>query len=88
MLQLRNPTFIFIKAKNYVGLSTLHETREGCSKTPTGTVISQLNFWSVYFYSPHQALCVDLLMINSPILMEYFYSWGLAIPDLSQGGRK
>ena len=45
-------------------------------------------FWSVYFYSPHQALCVDLLMINSPILMEYFYSWGLAIPDLSQGGRK
>lgn len=26
-------TCIFIKAKNYMGLSTLHETREGRSQT-------------------------------------------------------
>lgn len=70
-------------------LLCMKREKDVCSKTPTGTVISQLNFfWSVYFYILHQAVCVDLLMINSPILMESFYSRCLATPDLSQEGRK
>ena len=52
------PTCIFIKSKNYVGLSTLHETREGCSKTPIGTVISQLNFFDLFIFTFCTKQCV------------------------------